>query len=112
VPTTQLTRAAKAKLAKVLYPDTDEHPESLFWLGVFFRETAEIDALQALAKEKHRLKRSPHTAVFLALYGAIDSAKKELKAPLGYVIEQGQLLFAHQDTTIFNKAVQAWPTTS
>jgi len=107
VPTTQLTRAAKAKPAKVLYPDPDLNPESLFWLGVFFRDTAQIEALQALVKEKYRLKRPPHIAVFAALHGAIRSAKKELKTPLGYVIEEGQLLFAHQDTTIFNKAVQA-----
>ncbi len=107
MPTTTKPTATRAKPAKVLYPDSDQHPESLFWLAVFFRDAAELDVLQALVKEKHRLKKPPHNAVFYALYGAIDAAKKELKMPLGYLIEQGQLPFAHSSTTIFDKQVAA-----
>lgn len=49
----------KAKPAKVLYPDPDKHPKSLNWLAYFFRDCAELQALENLVKEKH-----PHTTIF------------------------------------------------
>lgn len=104
---TTTKRRSTTPVAKLLYPPVPDSDDNLFWLAIYFWDCAEAVALQTLVKEKHKLKRRPHDCVFYALYGAISHQKIAVKTSLGYVIQDGKLLFAHPATTIFDKPVAA-----
>lgn len=107
--TTQATSPpkSKARAAKLLYPNPDQHPERLFWLAMYFRDVAHSDAMKDLINEQRQLEQQPPDLVFHALYAAITGQSKEIKATLAHVIKEGTLLFAHPLTTIFDQPVAA-----
>jgi len=100
-PTTTKRRAPAAAKAKLQYPDPDKFPKSLFWLAIYFRTLAQSDALKSLTIEMHRRRRQADP-MFHALYEAQDHMRKEIKQPLDYLIKEGMLLFAFEQTTVFD----------
>lgn len=100
---TATKRKAPAATRPLPYPDLEANEGKLFWLGVYFRDLAELEALQGLVIEMHRRHRSQ--VVCTALYSAQHANRDSTKMALGYVVSEGLLLFAHPTTTVFDSQV-------
>lgn len=92
-------RAPVAAKPKLLYPDPDKLPKRLFWLANYFRDIAKLQALLDLMTEMHRRGGHPD-ALFHALYGAQGHQRDAIELSLSYVVSDGLLLFAFQETTV------------
>lgn len=98
MPTPRPTRTRRDAAPQPLYPKPCDSGDPLFWLANYFRDVAHHDALN-----RFWWKRKPSDTILDSafLYGKY-ALQQECFATLRMVIKQGQLLFAHQNTTIFS----------
>lgn len=91
--------AAPAANRKPIYPEAPETTDPLFWLAYYFRNVAELEAIKRLIYLGHK-KQTPEPT-----WRALYAGQRELEAAIGraiaYVKDEGLLLFAHNDTTVF-----------
>lgn len=105
-PTRRATRReAPAAVEALPYPELGSTDQPHFWLAVYFRNLSEMVALQGLAMEMCKRRRPER--VTMALHGAVNAKRQDIKLSLGYVVENGALPFAHPATTFFHKQVAA-----
>lgn len=95
-------RKSPAAVQALPYPETHRLPDHLYWLGCYFRDVTEMEALEGLSLEMTRRRRPNH--VCMALCGAQVDKRDSLKKSLGYVVKNGLLPFAHAQTTVFSSA--------
>ena len=100
----QAHRGTKTKAAKELpYPDLEAHEDKLFWLAAYFCELSQLIALQGHVQE---LLTNPARSIVLitAMHTCLIDAEQRVKDSADYVLEDGLLLFAHTDNTVFMQA--------
>jgi len=93
-------KPARAKAPAVHYPNlpiTD--PAGPWDLAWYLRKVAELEAL-IQAKEETSTK-----ILYMALADAVHNHRKEITETLGYVIQDGMLLFAFPGTTALTQEV-------
>ena len=93
---------AKTKTEALIYPERFGSQKKLFWLVCFFQKTARLEELKKATKkvwEARRLNTPLGEALWVAQQDLVKTLEKETK----FVVEDGLLLFAHQDTTVFQQ---------
>lgn len=103
--TTQRAVRARTKAAAPVRPrlPNTEHPG--FWLAVFLIQSAELDAL--VKHTRSAAMRKTPSVLQDALYDAQRLMRGEIGLPVGYMVKEGLLPFAHVHTTYFDQQVAA-----
>ncbi len=106
--TTATQRAAVARTparSKPVYPQLPDTDHPGFWLAVFLREQAELDEVRKIQQSKGFYKKPE--ALQYAVHTSQRLMREQMKVSQGYLIEEGQLPFAHAHTTYFDQQVPA-----
>lgn len=93
---------AKTKTKALIYPRQSRSTEKFFWLVAFFQNVAKLEAV-AQAIDKTSKEATWNWPLFDTLAVAKHTLIDDQKNTVSYLVKDGLLLFAHQDTTVFEQ---------